>query len=285
VTGSVDLGQTYRYRQTVKDANGVPANAGTVTVTITLPDGTTTAPTVVNSSTGIYDIAYTTTQSGLHNLFGSATGGVLSSEFDKWEDSFTVETPGRIFIGLDEASQHLRAAGIITTDADREQLRWLCAVACSVVEDDLGLIIARRTITDTFDGGNYELKLQAPPRAADGGSINIITVVESGTTLGVGDYVLRKRHWRLCRGSTTYLTRWAFGYENISVTYAPGCVDPPKIARKVGLNAVQGMWETSQQASHPLLEEAGVEAVFAAVGALTNYELGAYNSLRSVNNR
>src|SRR6478752_6854277 len=124
MSGPVDLGQTYRYRFTVKDSNGALANAGTVAATVTLPDGTTAAASVSTPSTGVYDISYTTTQTGLHNLSGSATGGVLSSEFDKWEDSFTVETPLRMFVGVDEVMAHLRATGSSITDADREQLRW-----------------------------------------------------------------------------------------------------------------------------------------------------------------
>src|SRR4249919_3306424 len=129
MTGPVDLGQTYRYRQTVKDSAGVLANAATVAVTITLPDLTSATPAVVNSSTGVYDIAYTTTQVGLHQLRGSATGGILGSEFDFWTDAFVAEEPARLLIGVDELSSHLRAQGILTSDADREQLRWVCLVA------------------------------------------------------------------------------------------------------------------------------------------------------------
>src|SRR5215216_2946580 len=109
MTGQIDQGQTYRYRQTVKDTSGVLANAGTVTFTITLPDGTLATPSAVNTGTGLYDIAYTTTQAGLHQLRGSATGGVLGTEFDFWTDAFTAEEPARLLIGVDETIEHLRA--------------------------------------------------------------------------------------------------------------------------------------------------------------------------------
>ena len=95
--------------------------------------------------------------------------------------------------------------------------------------------------------------------------------------------MLQKRGWRLCRGSTLYLTPWAWGVENITVTYVAGCVDPPRICRKVALNGVQRMWQESQQAAHPLLDEFCPEAVAVAAGALTPLEMAAYNSLRSVN--
>ena len=111
MSGPVDLGQTYRYRHTVTNVAGAPANAGTVTATVTLPDGTSVSPNVVNSSTGVYDIAYTTTQAGLHQLSGAATGGVLGPEVDVWGDAFTVEPAGRMLVGVDEASAHLRPPG------------------------------------------------------------------------------------------------------------------------------------------------------------------------------
>ena len=59
-------------------------------------------------------------------------------------------------------------------------------------------------------------------------------------------------------------------------------VNPPPTVRKVALNAVQGMWQSSQQAAHPSMEEFAAEAVGIAQGALTPVEQAAYNSLRAV---
>jgi hypothetical protein len=287
VSGPVDQGQTYRYRQTVKDIAGVPANAGTVTFTITLPDGTLANPAVVNTSTGVYDIAYTTVQVGLHQIRGSATGGVLGSEFDFWTDAFTAEEPARLLIGVDEMSSHLRAQGVLTSDSDREQLRWLCSVATDAVERDLGLALVQREVTETFDGGGYHLNLGTkPPRAINGGSITITDVDEAGST--ITDYVLRKRGWRLCKGSSLSPTPWAYGYENITVTYVSGCVNPPEITRHIAMNVAQTMWQASQQAEHPFLDEVARRASLATLStsvlpSLSGVEQNAYNALRSVN--
>jgi hypothetical protein len=279
VSGPVDQGQTYRYRHTVKDSSGTLANAGTVVVTITLPDGTTTAPTVVNSSTGVYDIAYTTVQTGKHDVSGSVTGGVLGTEFDVWEDSFTVEQPLRTFVGVDEASAHLRAQGVITTDADREQLRWLCFVASDAVERDLDRIIARRTVIENHDGGKTGIKLRSGP------IISITSVVESGTTLTGTDYVLDSNSGVLWRGSASAAGWWAYGRQLVVVTFVAGFVNPPAAARMVALYLVQAMWQSSQQAPHSLLDEGALEGanLFAAslLTGLPQPLRNAYSSLQS----
>ena len=290
MTGPIDKDQTYRYRFPVKDSAGVLTNAGSVTVTLTLPDGTTTSPTVVNSSTGIYDIAYTTSQAGLHRVHAVATGGVLGTETDVWEDAFVAEESGRLFIGVDEALAYLRAQSVITDDIDREQMREMCLFACAAVEGDLGLAIAPRVVTETFDGGCYELNLTTkPPRASDGGSISISSVTVNG--VAVTDYVLRKRGWRLMRGSTTSRSIWDSGYENISVTYVPGCAVPPRPARVVALNTLQLTWQATQQAEHPFLDQfvsrttIGSRTTIAtsALASISQVQDAAYHALRASN--
>jgi uncharacterized repeat protein (TIGR01451 family) len=291
VTGPVDQGQTYRYRQTVKNSSGVLANAGTVTFTVTLPDGTSATPAVVSSGTGLYDVAYTTTQAGLHQIRGSATGGTLGSEYDFWTDAFTAEEPARLLIGVDETLAHLRAQQVIVGEADREQLRYLCSVATDAVEMDLGMAIVKRTVTETFDGGRRELNLGVkPPRASDGGSIAISSVTENG--VAITGCQLRKNGWRLVRSSWP-TTRWASGYENIAVTYVPGCEygSALGIAQYVAKNVAQLMWQSSQQAEHPFLDQfvsrttigsrtTIATSAFATISEVAN---NAYRALRSVN--
>jgi hypothetical protein len=67
----------------------------------------------------------------------------------------------------------------------------------------------------------------------------------------------------------------------VTVVYVAGPTDPPRIARKVALNGVERMWQSSQQTAHPMLDDvSAAEAVFTAAGTLTPLEMGAYNSLR-----
>ena len=263
MSAPLEQGETFQYRQTVVDAAGVPANAGTVTATITLPDGTTTSPSVVNSAAGLYDFDYLTVQVGRHTLIGSATGGTLGSAVEKFDDVFHVEQPGRFLVGFDDARTQLRAVTTITTLADREQLRWLCLAASDAVERDLGRVVARRTVVETYDGGADALVLLSTP------VISITSVTESGVAVtNPGGYVLNTRTGLLYRGSTTSGQYWAWGRQNIVVTSVAGMVNPPAVIRLVALYLIQALWQSSQQAPHPLLDEGGVEEAGVFAGAL-----------------
>ena len=282
-----DLGDTLNFRSDLYDKpaeqGGVLVNATTATLTITLPDGTSAAGvTIVNppAITGKYLFDYVTTVAGLPGRYvGQWLFTLASGKTTSYVETFDV---GSSLITVDEALDTLGAAGIITNAGDLEYLQWLCLAATDAVERDLNLVLVRRTITSTFDGGCYALRLKCPPRAGDGGSITITTVVENGATLSAGSYVLRKTGWRLYRGTSLSQTPWATGIENISVTYVAGCLDPPRIVRKVALNAVQRMWQLGRQASHPFLDDISPDdAVFSAAGSLTAAEQGAYESLKT----
>lgn len=276
----MDLGETLRFSSDLRDQTDALANASAVALTIVLPDGTSVTPSVTNppATTGKYFVDYTPTIAG--RFVGSWAFTLSGGNTASYVETFDV---GSSLVTVDEALAHLRAAGVITGSPDLDELQWLCFVATDAVEKDLGLVLARRSITSTFDGGCSQLRLQAPPRAADGGSITITAVTENGTSLTDG-YVLRKLGWRLVRGSTLSVSRWASGIENISVTYTAGCVDPPRCVRFAALGEIQLAWQSSQQASHPLMDDFSPEPAIAA-GApphLASAMLRAYNSLRTL---
>lgn len=246
----------------------------TPTYAITLPDGSAgTAPAVQHGITGEYYVVYPTVQSGLHQELWTAAVAGVSVVIRR---NFTVEQAADSFIDTDEAIAHLRASGVIVSAADLEQLRWLCSVACGAVEQDLGRTIARKVITEIFDGGHSAVLLTYTPL------ISITTVVESGVTLPPTDYTVNLRAGILYRGGQQSPRPWLWGRQNIAVTTVAGYTDPPRIARKVGLNGIQRMWQSSQQTHHPGLDDVSAEAaIFGAAGTLTPLELAAYNSLRA----
>lgn len=283
----VDQGETYSFRLKVTDASGVAGAPGSPpTVAVTLPDNTTASPTVTPNGTGIYDVDLATTILGRYSWTATATGGVLGTAVRKWAGVLDVEDPATLLIDTSDALAHLRASGVIVSSADLEQLRWLCHVATDAVERDLGLVLVRRTITDTFDGdGRRDLQLRrVPPSVAETGYLTVSAVVENGITLTANDYVLRRSDWTLRRGTSLgyYWRGWWPGTENVSITYTVGCTNPPPILRKVALNGVQRMWQASQQSPHPQLEDvSGDVGSFVPAGTLTPLELGAYNNLRA----
>lgn len=126
------------------DASGAPANAGSVTLTIYLPDGSSTAtPTVNNPSPGLYTAVYQPTQTGLHQVKWVATG-VNANGFS---DAFDVyyATPSYI-ISLADARAQLR----LTATTSDEELRPYIEATTAVIERHVNEAIARRVVVEDY---------------------------------------------------------------------------------------------------------------------------------------
>jgi hypothetical protein len=271
----IDLLESTTRSVNLTNAAGVAADAdSTPAYAVTLPDGTGgIAPGVQHGVTGEYYVVYPNTVFGLHQEVWTAIVAGVTVVIRR---NFTVEEPASAFVDTDEALAHLRATGVIVTAPDLEQLRWLCQVSCDAVERDLGRVIARRAVVETFNGGVTALVLHNTP------VISLTSVVESGITLAAADYTADLAAGLLYRGGQQSPRCWLSGRQNVVVTIVAGYLSPPRIARKVALNGIQRMWQSSQQASHPYLDDVSAEqAVFAAAGTLTPLEMGAYQALRA----
>jgi hypothetical protein len=269
---ALNLGGIIRLTLTVKDDAGALTNPSTATLTIIQPDGTTATPTVTlpPAVTGTLVVDFAPVQAGLHSAHW-LTGNPTVAE----DDVIVAERAGSMLISVDEAVGRLRASGVITSDADREQLQWLCMVASDAVERDLGRLILRRSVTETYDGVGEQIVLRQHP------VISVTTVVESGTTLTGTDWVLNTSRGSLYRGTSTNELWWESGRQNVTVTYVAGYADPPRSVREVALGTVQELWQASQQAEHPLLDETTGLAVQSAASALPGPLRGAYRRLRA----
>lgn len=270
----MDLGDTLPFRTDFYDEDGgVLADPASVTLTITLPDGTEVAGTVTNPAVGKYACDYATSSSSpagryVGRWLGTFPGGAPAA----YVETFDV---GDSLVTVDEAIAHLRAAGILTTEDDLDQLQWLTFVASEAVEFDLDRVMLPRTVVETHDGGGSIVLRKSPV-------ISITSISESGTALTTSDYLVNTDAGILYRGSNYAARAFLAGFQNVVVTYRAGYLNPPRVVRKVALNAVQGMWQTSQQANHPALDEFAADAVFSATGQLTPLERAAYEALRSV---
>lgn len=271
-----DLGDTLSFTAELYDRppeqGGTPVNASAATLTVTLPDGTTTNPAVTApATTGKYAADYVTSPTGQPGRYlgqwqFTLPGGKTTSHVETFD-------VGGSLITTDEASAHLRAGGIVTRAADLEQLQWLCMVATDAVERDLGRKMIRQTVTETHPGG-ATVMLQCPP------IISVTSVSVAGVPLVPGtDYAVSTQ-------AGVLYPAWAggFGYahQSVTVTYLAGYNNPPLVARQVALNLVQAMWQQSQQASHPLLDESGEAPVADAVAGLPGPLQAAYERLRVV---
>lgn len=265
----MDLGDVLPFRAAT-DEDGVPVAAQTAVLTVTLPDGTTATPTVTSPSTGQYKSDYQTTVASPSGLYlgkwlFTFSGGATTA----FEESFDV---GPSLVSVGAAISHLRAGGVITSDADLEQLQWLTMVATDAVERDLERVFTPRTIVETHDGGGSVILEKSPV-------LSITSVTEFGVT--VTDVLPKLTAGILYRGSNYTPRAFGSGWQNVTVTYRAGYLNPPPVVRKVALNAIQGMWQSSQQAPMPFADDFADAAVAAATAGLTPIERSAYDSLRA----
>lgn len=141
---SFDLGAVVPLGTTVRDAADNLANAGSMALTITLPDDTTVSvPTVAPASTGVYAYDFPTLQAGRHVVRWVATGvnaGAYTDVFDVREAA-----PTWVF-SLADGKSHLK---LTTSTQDDEVRRWIGATT-RCVEWFVGPV-AVRTVTETHN--------------------------------------------------------------------------------------------------------------------------------------
>jgi hypothetical protein len=128
--GGVGLGATFEIGDAVPlswtiAVAGVPTD-GTVTLTVTRPDGTTTSPAVTHGVTGSYSSAFTATLNGTYTVRWVSTGAVVASDTD------TVEV-GTTYVSLPTLKQSL---DIDADDATLDELLRRAIEAASQAIDD-----------------------------------------------------------------------------------------------------------------------------------------------------
>lgn len=225
----------------ITNAAGTAEDPTALALTITLPDGTTTAGgwpvagsvTVTRASAGAFSASYNATSAGRHTYRWVATGANASA----FGDTFHVQPSSLLpLISLTEIRNQCRASSA----ANDEELRWFGLVASQMAEDHTQAW-RRQTLTETFDGVAGPLVLQRPVAS-------VTTVTEDGQTIPASGYVLNARTGRLYRGTTTCVVPWTSGRQNIVVTYVAGPSDgvvPANILQGVRLQ-VQHLWDSQR---------------------------------------
>ena len=135
------LGDVVTLSCTVRDAAGALADAGAITCTITLPDGTTTSPSPAHPSTGTYTATYTPAAAGRFAVKWLATG----TNAGAFADDFTVigSVPLLTRSHLETHLQRTIAA------ADQASADAACDYAVALVADVLGFDVTSATFTDS----------------------------------------------------------------------------------------------------------------------------------------
>lgn len=141
------------------DTAGNAQDAATVTLAITLPDGTmaSPAPTVEHDGLGQYSAQYTTVQAGHHVILWQAADATYPGA---WADSFEVQpSADGTIVSLAEAKEILRLTG--TTDQDAI-LQGYNASATRAIEHMCGPVV-RQVITETIPAKGTVTILGKPP--------------------------------------------------------------------------------------------------------------------------
>jgi hypothetical protein len=150
----IDLGDTYSTEFAVEDAAGDPANPASSSCSLTLPDGTTVAPSLTNPSTGVLRLDYVTVQEGRHS--GKVTATVSSTvKVQPFEFDVVVS---RAIVSLAYVRDELN----FMSTANDEEVRRRIEAATDFVEGKTGPV-ARRTVgPEIVRPAGGELWLRAP---------------------------------------------------------------------------------------------------------------------------
>lgn len=209
-------------------------SAGTVVLTVTAPDGTTSTPAVSGSST--YTATVSAAQAGRYTARWVSTGATVAAHvdvFDVWP------TDPRLIISLDDA----KAALNITTTTHDDELRLYVAACTDVIEDIAGPVL-RRTLVETFDGAGDSLPLSAR-------ALSVTSVTEDGVTLAASDYVLNAGTGVVTRVAGTTPLLWSPGCQNVTVTYVAGASSVPPHVVLAARELLRHLYAQGQQGSRP----------------------------------
>src|SRR5215470_17776952 len=170
-----DLGDVVVLSTTVMDSAGQPANAGSMALTITLPDDTTVVVgPIASTSTGVYVFNYATVQAGRHLVRWVASGANATVYTDVFDVRDRVPVA---IVSLADAKIQLNIAASFV--ADDEELRGFIAGASLAVERQLGTVVSRRSFTErrTADSGGRVVLSNVPvlavssAQSADGATV------------------------------------------------------------------------------------------------------------------
>lgn len=231
-----DLGDLVPLTVDIKDANGSPANAGSVTLTIGLPDGTTTNPVVSNPSTGRYQADYATAQAGRHTVRWLASGVNASA----YADAFDVRpsTPDYL-ISLSSAKFQCKIPQNDTSQD--EQLREFVEAAAYVIENHRKEAVIRRTVTEDHFLREPASKLML--RKTPVISLGTVQTVDAGTSWSVSDLHVTPNTGLVVGKSGTGAITFV---GHIQTVHVAGCVIIPANYTLAARIIVQHLWETTR---------------------------------------
>lgn len=210
------IGSQVALPYTVRDGDGALVDATTVSITITLPDGTTSTITlagggITRQSLGTYLGIFTAAQAGRHTWTGITTGPATALEPDAFNVTAATDAP---LVGLAESRSWL---GIDVPDHD-PLIRRATSRATEVAEWWLGETLRRTTVTETHAHAARRCSVQLWEVPVQ----SVTSVVDDGAPLtgGAGvDWTLDEASGLLYRGSRPGGGAWS---GPVTVAYVAG---------------------------------------------------------------
>lgn len=171
-----DFGGTIPLQITTYNAAGVAQNATAVTLTVTLPDATTTSPAVTAAGSGVYTATGPATQAGRYTLVWAATG----TNSDQITDTYDVRpAASTAILSLADGKAALNSTKAIN---DRELRDYIDAVT-DLIEGEIGAVLPR-AVSETVEIWRDFFVPRQPII-----SLTSLTPVRTGgMTLNVADY-------------------------------------------------------------------------------------------------
>lgn len=245
---SYDIGDLWTPELTVKDAAGT-LTAATVTLAVTAPDGTASAPAVSTASTGVYTADVLLTQDGYWLATWTVTGAVTGVE----SQTTYVRRHGAVSANLSQIKDALNK----TLSVDDDELDRILDAAVDCYEEKVGPF---GTVTETLHGGRTSLLLSSSraqritSAAYSDGTAITLTDLDLDPLTGIV-------HWG-------YNTAGAFTYgvRNVIITYT---VALPAHHREVIIADVAGYFAATQRggSSGPRLPGEGYADAYEQPGA------------------
>lgn len=255
-----DLGDTARLSAECRGPDGELVNAGAVTLTVTLPDGTASVMTPdAPASQGLYVHDFVTTQPGRHSV-----RWVWSAPSTAYTDMFDVRpAEPELIISLADAKAHLN----LVSSRDDDELRgWLESVTAAV-EHYVGAVV-RRTVSETHSlpmAGVRAFVLHHSPVL----DITSVANLSGGQAIAAAD---------LHVDPATGIVRRAAGglmWGPVVVTYTVGRQAVPAAVRSAALIILQHLWRTQRgSTAGPVLggaDDASVAEPIAGIGYAVPY--------------
>lgn len=226
---AVDLGDVIRLNFTNLSPAEAPVTAGTMGVTITLPDLTTTVVSPITAdTTGVYHYDYQTTQSGRHIVRWLGTGANPGSH----SEAFDVRSATPLYlVSVADIKQQLNMTG----SDDDEELRIYVEGATYLIEDYLGRAVIRRSFTEEHTVCGDMMLNWTPVQ-----SLTSVTTPDGLITWNIGDLHVSPS------GVVTAKAGAAILNGNITVTYVAGSSVVPANWSLAARIIVQDLWQTQR---------------------------------------